>query len=53
MQRNTNYKAVGTSLPIALLSRIDIERGDVSRSRFILRLLENALKQKTTGGAGY
>ena len=44
MQRHINYKAVGTSLPINLLTRIDQERGDISRSRFILRLLEGTYK---------
>ena len=40
MQSGINHKSVGTSLPIDLLARIDRERGDISRSRFILRLLE-------------
>jgi hypothetical protein len=42
MQKHEGFKPVGTSLPIALLLRIDRERGDVPRSRFILRLLEIA-----------
>ena len=40
MQKQERFKPVGTSLPIALLLKIDRERGDISRSRFILRLLE-------------
>lgn len=40
MQSGINHKSVGTSLPIKLLARIDRERGDISRSRFILRMLE-------------
>jgi hypothetical protein len=32
--------AVGISLPRKLMSQIDSERGDISRSRFLLRLIE-------------
>jgi hypothetical protein len=41
-----NYKSTGLSLPIELLRKIDAERGDISRSRFLLRLLERAYKDK-------
>jgi metal-responsive CopG/Arc/MetJ family transcriptional regulator len=34
------FISTGLSLPSKLLRKIDIERGDVSRSRYILRLLE-------------
>jgi metal-responsive CopG/Arc/MetJ family transcriptional regulator len=43
MQR---YKATGLSIPTELLYKIDAERGDVSRSRFLLRLLEKAYEEK-------
>jgi metal-responsive CopG/Arc/MetJ family transcriptional regulator len=33
-------KACGFSLPKELMDRIDKDRGDISRSRYILRLLE-------------
>ncbi len=33
--------SVGISLPRKIMSEIDTERGDVSRSRFLLRLLED------------
>jgi hypothetical protein len=33
--------AVGISLPKQIMAKIDSERGDVPRSRFLLRLLEN------------
>ena len=33
--------SVGISLPKKIMSEIDSERGDVSRSRFLLRLLED------------
>jgi hypothetical protein len=32
--------SVGISIPKKILSRIDQERGDVSRSRYVLRILE-------------
>ncbi len=32
--------AVGISLPQNILGRIDADRGDVSRSRFLLRIIE-------------
>jgi len=31
---------IGISLPKEMMSRIDTERGDISRSRFLLRLIE-------------
>ena len=37
---------IGISLPEELIERIDSERGDVNRSRFILRLIELGLKTK-------
>lgn len=43
MQR---YKTAGLSLPIELLRRIDTERGDVSRSRFLLRLIERCYREE-------
>ena len=38
------YKPTGLSLPAELLREIDSERGDVSRSRYLLRLLEKPYK---------
>ena len=32
--------STGLSLPIDMMDRIDEERGDIPRSRFLLRLLE-------------
>jgi len=32
--------AIGISLPKDILSRIDSDRGDVSRSKYLLRMLE-------------
>ena len=40
------YLAIGISLPQKILLRIDSERGDVSRSRYLLRAIENALRGK-------
>jgi metal-responsive CopG/Arc/MetJ family transcriptional regulator len=39
-----HYKATGISLPDQLLKEIDTERGDISRSRYLLRLLEKQNK---------
>jgi metal-responsive CopG/Arc/MetJ family transcriptional regulator len=33
--------SVGISLPKKIMSQIDSDRGDISRSRFLLRLLED------------
>jgi metal-responsive CopG/Arc/MetJ family transcriptional regulator len=38
------YKATGISLPDELLKEIDTERGDISRSKYLLRLLEKQNK---------
>jgi hypothetical protein len=35
-----SYIAIGISLPKEILARIDTERGDVPRSRYLLRKLE-------------
>jgi len=37
--------AVGISLPKEVYEKIEKARGDISRSRFIQRLLEKALKE--------
>jgi hypothetical protein len=42
------YSSTGLSIPIELMHRIDAERGDVSRSRYLLRLLEKAYEEKQT-----
>jgi hypothetical protein len=41
-----HYIATGLSLPVHLLKRIDLERGDVSRSRYLLRILETQYKDQ-------
>lgn len=40
MQKSRTY---GLSLPTQIFEKIDFARGDISRSRFILRLLEKGL----------
>jgi len=35
-----SYISVGFSLPRKIREKIDVERGDISRSRYLLRLLE-------------
>lgn len=41
------YKAVGISLPQPIISEIDSKRGDISRSRYLLRILEKTLTGET------
>jgi hypothetical protein len=36
------YQAVGLSLPKEFMQIIDSERGDISRSKYLLRMLERA-----------
>lgn len=46
-------KSTGLSIPADLMQKIDTERGDVSRSRFLLRLIEQAYREKEKeGGLG-
>ena len=33
-------KGIGISLPKEFMQKIDVERGDVPRSRYVLRILE-------------
>jgi hypothetical protein len=40
-----NYISVGISLPRKIMKKIDVERGDISRSRYLLRLLEKIYVQ--------
>ena len=35
----------GISLPKELMQKIDVERGDISRSRYILRILERVYNE--------
>jgi hypothetical protein len=42
----SRYKSTGLSLPTDLMQKIDTERGIVSRSRFLLRLIEQTYKEK-------
>ena len=42
------YKPTGLSIPIELMQKIDMERGDVSRSRYILRILEKVYRIRST-----
>jgi len=37
-------KVLGFSLPESVIARIDKDRGDIPRSRYVLRLLEMANK---------
>ena len=41
--------AVGISLPKEIITKIDSERGDIPRSRYLLRLLEKMYKSNKNG----
>ena len=47
MRRNT---ATGISLPNELMQKIDADRGDIPRSRYILRILEKIYKMDIEAG---
>ena len=42
----TKVNSVGISLPTEIISKIDAERGDVPRSRYILRVLQDTYPKK-------
>lgn len=42
----TKSLTIGISIPKGLLAQVDRDRGDVSRSRFLQRLVEQAYAQK-------
>ena len=44
------YSQVGISFPKDILSKMDAKCGDVSRSRYMLRLLEKVLQTDSTSG---
>ncbi len=37
---------IGISLPENVIEKIDTQRGDIARSRYILRLIESSLEHK-------
>jgi len=39
-----NTEKLGITLPRSMIERIDRQRGDVARSRFIRKVIENNLK---------
>jgi hypothetical protein len=41
---NDEYKSTGISLPHNILNLIDKDRGDIPRSRFLLRILQEKYK---------
>jgi metal-responsive CopG/Arc/MetJ family transcriptional regulator len=46
----TEIISVGISFPKIVLTKIDSKRGDVSRSRYLLRVIENALQSEDGKG---
>jgi metal-responsive CopG/Arc/MetJ family transcriptional regulator len=43
-------RRVTITLPDDILARVDYERNDVTRSRYVLRLLEKAFQLKKSAG---
>jgi hypothetical protein len=41
-----NYTSTGLSLPTELMRKIDAERGDISRSRYLLRKLQKLYSEE-------
>lgn len=39
-------KTIGISLPKEIIEQIDSDRGDINRSRYILRLIESKFHKK-------
>jgi hypothetical protein len=39
-------KTAGISIPVELMTKIDQDRGDVTRSRYILRLMQRGMKYR-------
>jgi hypothetical protein len=39
------YISVGISLPKKIVTKIDYERGDIPRSRYVLRIIEKLYKR--------
>jgi metal-responsive CopG/Arc/MetJ family transcriptional regulator len=50
IHKKMNSIPIGISLPIELVKKIDKERHDVSRSRYILRLVEKDVCDNNKGG---
>ncbi|MGA2665110.1 MAG: hypothetical protein ABSF83_09220 [Nitrososphaerales archaeon] len=45
----TQNVPITVSLPLEILARMDREKGDLSRSRFVLRAIEKSLGKDTAG----
>lgn len=46
MTTNTELTRFGVSMPLQLVRRLDDVRGDIPRSKFLLRLVERELKEQ-------
>ena len=46
MTTNTELTGFGVSMPLQLVRRLDDVRGDIPRSKFLLRLVERELKEQ-------
>jgi metal-responsive CopG/Arc/MetJ family transcriptional regulator len=47
-----NVTTISVSLPKTIVNKIDSNRGDVSRSKFVLRLIESKFQKIQKGGIG-
>jgi metal-responsive CopG/Arc/MetJ family transcriptional regulator len=45
----TNTNRIGITLTGDVIEKIDVERGDIARSRYILRLIEASINQDKKG----
>jgi hypothetical protein len=43
--------SAGLSLPVEIARRIEMERGEISRSRYLLRIIEKFYESKAEGAA--
>jgi metal-responsive CopG/Arc/MetJ family transcriptional regulator len=43
-----NNKTISLSIPKSIIEEIDTSRGDISRSKFILRLMESKFQDNST-----
>ena len=49
---NRKYYTITYSLPIEVIKKIDADKGDISRSRYLLRLIEMAYGYKISSDDG-
>jgi hypothetical protein len=50
MINNMKYSIIGISLPNEVILQIDLYRGDIPRSKYILRAIQQKLPELTSEG---